>query len=351
MNFEVVCCVALGDAQVYNHLFPIALHPSVTKIWIIRHKKAATGEIPKAQYLKVSIFKPLRFIQMYYHCRKLASRKDVKAFVSFNPIPYGLISYLTAKKFKKSVHFGFIGSDWYKVLKSKRYKLLRKLLLNGSFFTVTGKSMKDEMERHGFSKEKISVLPHSIDINKFQISDIQKVKYDCLYVGQLIHRKRVDIILKAFAKVLKSNPDSKFCIAGNGVLMPKLKRLAKRLKIENAVDFVGYSNNVLSYFSQSRIFVMASYMEGLPFAMVEAMCSGLVPVTTAVGTIANVVINNETGLIFRQNDVDGLAECINKLINEPLTYNRIRENLISRRNNFSYESALTVWDKWFKQLA
>ncbi|MFA5293181.1 MAG: glycosyltransferase family 4 protein [Phycisphaerae bacterium] len=350
MDFEIVCCVALGDAQVYHHLMPISLHPVVTKIWIIRHKNVQTGNIPKAELLKVSRFKPLRFIQMYRLSRKLAQRKEVKAFVSFNPIPYGIISYLGARKFNKPVHFGFIGADWYRMSKAKGWNFLQKILRNGSFFTATGESMKNEMTEYGYEREKISVLPHSIDINKFKVSELKTIKYDCLYVGQLIHRKRVDIILKAFAEVLKQNPGRRLCIVGGGHLSGELKSLTKKLNIEGNVDFAGHTNDVSMYFSQSKIFVMASYMEGFPFAMVEAMCSGLVPVTTPVGTITDIVKHNEMGLIYKQNDIAGLGKCIDKLINDSAIYTRIRNNLIMTRNNFSYESALTVWDKWFRQL-
>ena len=93
MSIEVVCCVALGDSQIYNHLTPVALNPLISKIWIIRHRKSDIGQIPKAEYVLVSDkCKPLRWLQMRKQCMRLARRPEVKAFISFNPIPYGIIA-------------------------------------------------------------------------------------------------------------------------------------------------------------------------------------------------------------------------------------------------------------------
>lgn len=113
MSIEVVCCIRMKDSQVYHHLTPIAQHPDVSKIWVIRAKKVENLVIPKAEYVAVSgRFKLWQFIQMIWHCIRLGRRKEVKAFVSFNPIPYGLFGWLGARINKKAIHFGFVGTDW-----------------------------------------------------------------------------------------------------------------------------------------------------------------------------------------------------------------------------------------------
>ena len=346
MSFEIACCIALGDAQVYHHLIPISNVREVSKIWIIRHKKVETGTIPKAEYIVVSKFKLLRFIQMFFICRKLAKRKNVKYFVSFNPFPYGLIAFFAKIGLNKKIHMGFIGSDWYRDF--KKHKILKKILKKADFITVTGNSMKDEMIDEGFDSSKIQTLPHSIDVTRFKVPKSSEAKYDCLFVGQLIHRKRIDIIIKAIAEVKKHIPEIKLCIVGRGELERDLKRLAQELSVSSNIEFVGYTNRVQDYYSNAKLFVMASDMEGFPFAVVEAVCSGLVPISTPVGTICDFIKHEENGSIFSQDSSEELAECIKRLMTNKELHTKLQNNVLKLREYFSYESALSVWGKWLQ---
>ena len=351
MSIEVVCCVALGDSQIYNHLTPVALNPLISKIWIIRHRKSDIGQIPKAEYVLVSDkCKPLRWLQMRKQCMRLARRPEVKAFISFNPIPYGIIAGTAAKKYDKQIHYGFIGSDWYRDIKSMFWNWSIPKIKKGSFFTVTGNDMRKELIEYGFEASKIAVLSHGIDLDNYTVSNPDKAQYDCIFVGQLIHRKRVDIILQAFSKVLATHPKAKLCIVGDGPLMEQLKKLMYEFKINHAVDFVGYTNDVQPYFANARINIIASFREGFPFSLVEGMCSGLVPVSTPVGTITDHIEDGVNGLLFPCGNAGALADCIAALLDNKDLYQQIREKTLLLRNEFSYEKTSFVWDNWLRSL-
>ena len=120
---EIVCNIAMADIQVVNLLYPLTENDIVSKLWIIRHQRPK-GNISKAHYIIVSNIRIVRFSQMLYHSIRLAFRKDVKWFVSINPFPYGLISFIAAKMTGKKIHFGFIGGDWNKHLNSLYGKFL-----------------------------------------------------------------------------------------------------------------------------------------------------------------------------------------------------------------------------------
>ncbi|OVE73730.1 hypothetical protein BVX94_03110 [bacterium B17] len=351
-KFEVVCCLGLGDAQVYNHLMPIANHPMVSKLWIVRTRKSETGEIPNSEYVLIpDVWKPLRLLNMLKQCRRLARRREVGAFVSFNPFPYGLISSMAASRSGKPVHFGLIGSDWYRDAKSGVGGFARKRLSKGSFFTVTGKGMREEMIADGFDGDKIRVLPHSIDLDAYPLADPAKSDYAAIYVGKLIKLKRVDTIIQAFERVVAAHPDAKLCIVGRGPLEGELKSLAISLGLEKNIDFVGYQNNVQPYLSRAKVNIIASSREGFPFSLVEGICSGVIPIATPVGTIPDKIQDDENGLIFPHDDSAALASCILRLLDEPDTCKRIRENVIMMRDEFSYNAAVEIWDSWFNVLA
>lgn len=352
MAFEIVCCLRLNDSNTYYHLKGLALHPLVTRIWIIRSHKSLYGEIPKSEYvLTPARFKLWRWFQMMWHSIRLARRKEVRAFASFNPIPYGLIANLAARLFGKAIHFGFIGSDWYRDIKSSWGRFILPTLRKGSFFTTTGLQMRSDLIKYGFKPDKIAVLPHSVDLERYPISNPNEACYTCIFVGLLIHRKRVDLILQAFSQVRKCHTDARLCIVGDGPLAPELKRLSVSLGISDDVDFIGYKSNVQPYLANARIVIIASYMEGFPFALVEGICCGLVPVSTPVGTISHMIADGENGLLFPNGEANALADCIKRLLDDENLYQRLRQNSLHRRSDFEYKKAVAVWNQWLKSIS
>lgn len=349
--FEVVCCMMSWDSSVYNHLMPVALHPRVTKLWIVRSHKSEFGDILNAQYvLTPAENKPLKWLKINRACVNLAARDEVKAFVTFNPIPYGLLAYHGAKKFNKPIHLGFIGADWNKYSQGIGKQFFMNCYRKTDFITVTGHPMKQEMINQGLDGNKIEILPHPIDLDRFPLNQTENTKYSCVFIGELIHRKRVDIILEAFAKVVKSQPESKLCIVGDGPLKPALMQQAETLGIAHLVDFQGFQSNVQPYLQAAKILVIASESEGFPFSMVEGICCGLIPITTPVGTICDHITNNVNGLIFPTNDVDALANRITSILTDDKLYSQIKEGVLKLRDNFSYSKATEIWDKWFSTM-
>lgn len=351
MGFEVVCCVALGDSQVYNHLMPVARNPLISKIWIIRHRKSDTGQIPKAEYILVSDkCKPLRWLQMRKHCMMLARRKEVKAFISFNPLPYGVIAGTAAKKYNKDIHYGFIGSDWHRTVKSKFGRYLLPMLKKASFVTVTGDQMLRDLLNEGFDENKTQILPNSIDLEQYPVAN-QQADYDCIFVGRLVNVKRVDLILKAFEILNKTHSQAKLCIVGDGPLKESLEKKSTESGLDNTVDFVGQTKDVSGYLAKSKIILIASDSEGFPFSLVEGMCCGLVPVSTPVGTITEHIEDGVNGLLFPCGNAEAMAGCIAKLLDNKDLYEQIRGKTLLLRNEFSYEKASLVWDNWFKMIS
>ena len=349
--FEIVCCIKSWDATVYNHLMPIALHPKVTKLWIVRPEKSAFGEIPNSEYiLTPSSIKPLIWLKMYRACNMLAKKEAVKAVVSFNPIPYGLLAYRASKKNHKPIHLGFIGSDWNTYSQKLGKQFLMRCYNHADFITCTGKKMKTEMIQKGLTTPPIEILPHGVDQNKFSVDDNGDKKYSCIFIGQLNALKRVNDILAAFAKVSIAHPTAKLCIVGDGPLKSNLIQQAQSLNIAHLVDFLGFQKEVLPYLQQSKMIIIASETEGFPFSIVEGASCGLIPITTPVGTICDHIKDNVNGLIFPTYDIDALANNISNVLSDNQLSNRLFEGLKTRISDFGYDKATAVWDKWFETL-
>ncbi len=85
-------------------------------------------------------------------------------------------------------------------------------------------------------------------------------------------------------------------------------------------------------------------------SIIEGMCCGLVPVSTPVGTVEDLIIHGENGLLFPLDDHQALAACISSLLEDEETYLRMRSEALKVRQSHSFAAATAVWDQWFEQL-
>jgi glycosyltransferase involved in cell wall biosynthesis len=147
--------------------------------------------------------------------------------------------------------------------------------------------------------------------NKFGIKEEDIV---ILYVGRLDRVKGVNILLKAAMRILIDNKNIKFLIVGEGGLRKKYEKSAKYFS--KHIMFTGWRNNVAELMNVADIFVLPSYSEGAANAAMEASASGLPVIATKVGEIPHIVSQEETGVLVKPKDVEGLVEAINCLTND-----------------------------------
>ena len=150
--------------------------------------------------------------------------------------------------------------------------------------------------------------------------NIDKININILFLAVLIERKGIFDLIKA-AKILLENEslnkyNIKFLIAGSGSEERNVKKQVKSLKIEKYFEFKGWVKNQEKdeILKRSQIFVLPSYNEGLPVAILEAMNYGLSVISTKVGSIEDAVKDNYNGFLINPGDVNQLSRSIEKLI-------------------------------------
>ena len=190
-------------------------------------------------------------------------------------------------------------------------------------------------------------------------------------VGRLHFQKQYERIIRAFSYTCNREQDAKLIILGKGPQLNYLKRLCEKLKIEDFVKFVGFTDNVTYYLEQARVFVMASKVEGFPNSMIEAMNCGVPVITTdSPGACGEIVgksknIDHVASLMFCKygiltpNMPDEklkmnsplseqeiiLGEAMLKVLNEDKIYEKYRIQSFKRAEMFSIDKVIKKWDQ------
>lgn len=136
-------------------------------------------------------------------------------------------------------------------------------------------------------------------------------------VARLSEQKRVDILLRALARVLREGVRCKCIIVGDGPLKDQLFEQTRSTGLSENVFFEGFQEDVRPYLQACSAFILTSDTEGLPLSILEAMACGVPCIVTNVGGNAELITNGVHGLIVPRGAVDAIADGIAYLANHP----------------------------------
>jgi len=163
-------------------------------------------------------------------------------------------------------------------------------------------------------------LPNYVDTSLFLPSSYSKNGKRILCACQLFATKGVDYLLRAFQHVLVKVPSARLDIAGEGPEKESLEQLCISLKIQDSVRFYGKvpHKELTSFYSKASVVVVPSVVaEICPLVVLEGMASAKPIIGSRIGGIPELILEDETGLLFSPGDKDELGEKIVQLLLTP----------------------------------
>lgn len=137
-----------------------------------------------------------------------------------------------------------------------------------------------------------------------------------LYVGRMVEAKNLECLLDAMA-ALPADQRPWLALAGDGPLRARLLAHANAGGVMQDVTFLGERPDATSLMQAADFLVLPSREEGLSNSLLEAMAAGCPVIASTVGGNPELVLNEQTGLLFPNDDRAALAHCMNRLTSEP----------------------------------
>lgn len=202
---------------------------------------------------------------------------------------------------------------------------------------VPTQGIKDIIQNWGVKNKNIETVPTGIEKRFYQNPDRIKIRNEfdikdkeilLLLVSRLTEEKNIEFLFKSVFKILENNANTKFLIAGEGQLAPKLKELARKNNLDGRIIFKGIvpKKELKNYYAAGDIFVYSSKSETQGMIISEAMYSSLPIVAVDAPGVCDLVQDEINGFLVPEDEKE-FAMAVEKLIAD--------EN---QRNKFSAES-------------
>ena len=184
--------------------------------------------------------------------------------------------------------------------------------------------------------------PVSMPLEKIGVALRTEKKNRFVSVGRLIPQKNHELMVRAFAEFYKKHTNYELVIFGEGELRKSLEQLAYRLGIGSALRMPGNSADVVESISDATAFLLSSDYEGMPNALLEAMCVGLPCVSTKVSGATDLILSGTNGILIDLRSVEQMAEAMRKLADDAKlceqmgreatkVYERLRPDIINKK--------------------
>ena len=191
---------------------------------------------------------------------------------------------------------------------------------------VSMASSQDFSEQWNVRPEKIVVLSPPINLNKLielsnESLDLQIANFIAgadkivLALGRLEHQKDFFLLIRSFKLVLKTNPNAKLVIIGDGKLKQELRKVVENYKLNQQILIAGFISNPYPVFKYATAFCLTSVWEGMPVVIIEAMALGCPVVAVDCPSGPKEMIQNDFNGKLVSRDSEEIAGAINYFLN------------------------------------
>ncbi|MBU4464000.1 MAG: glycosyltransferase family 4 protein [Proteobacteria bacterium] len=135
-------------------------------------------------------------------------------------------------------------------------------------------------------------------------------------IGRMVWQKGFEYLIECVPEIVRTYPDAKILIVGDGPLKDKLKVKSEKLKVADKIIFTGFRSDIKEILSAIDILVTPSLLEGFPMVILEAMAMAKPIVATNIDGITEQITDGVNGILVPPKDPSALAKTVVRVLND-----------------------------------
>lgn len=240
-----------------------------------------------------------------------------------------------------------VGGQYFQAVEEQGFRRARKAALSRTYRSVYGlfdrivavsRSLAEDLvHRPGFRVDpgKVAVIRNGIDLPCIPRSSagvhretlgLSPTAQVVVTVANFFSIKGHRWLVEAMPRIVQRYPEAMFVLAGDGNILPAIRRMVGDYGLGRYVRFVGPQLEPLELIALSDVVVVPSVSEGLPRVVLEALALGKPVVATRVGGIPEIIEDGETGLLVMPRDPESLADAILAVLSDSALAKILGEN-------------------------
>ena len=161
-------------------------------------------------------------------------------------------------------------------------------------------------------------------------------------VGRLHPQKNQKLLINSFYEFHKTQPEYTLSIYGTGDLRKELTQIIATLNMDDFIELAGENKNVKDLILDAEVFIMTSDYEGMPNALIEAMCLGLPCISTKVSGAVDLIRNGENGLLVNHNLIE-ICNALAYIIEDKKFSMKIAKNAVEIYDQLLVDTISKLW--------
>jgi glycosyltransferase involved in cell wall biosynthesis len=314
----------------------------------VEYKKLVNNQ-KRLKKLFIHIKKFFKNITLKINLKKKVKKFNYDIIITFLPEPSFLI--LSLKKYIKSpIIISDRNDPNVEYARIREKYLMKKLYPRADGFVF----QTDDAKRY-FDKiftKKCEIIPNPVNDN-FVVEPYEGIREKYIVnVGRLEEQKNQLLLVKAFEKIRDDLDNYKLIIYGEGSLKKQLEDYILEKNLKEDVILGGQVDDVKEKIYKSSLFVLSSNYEGMPNALIEAMCLGLPVISTdcPCGGPRMLIENNENGILVPIKNENKMAKAIKEILQQKQFAKKLGDNASKLSVKLSNEVINNKWLEFIKKV-
>jgi glycosyltransferase involved in cell wall biosynthesis len=294
--------------------------------------------VERIPYLRTIVRTPFYVFTLW---RGIARAETVHIFAAsywsflLGPVPAWLVAAVQGKRSLINYRSGEAPDHL------RRSSAARSVLRRVDRLIVPSRYLVDVFLEHNLTA---SAIPNIVDLAQFSYRARNPLRSRLVCTRMFESYYQVDVVVRAFAEVVKAFPDARLCLVGAGSQEKELRMLAAEANLHN-IEFAGAvsRSQIGHYYDEADIFINASRLDNMPVSILEAFASGTPVVTTAPAGMRYFVEHERTGLLCVPGDWRALAANVVRLLQQPMLAMRLAESAYVESKSYRWEAVRSQW--------